>query len=101
MTIEQFFEHVERNGFCGYAPAKNDIMGDVWAKKIGEEFDRVAASTLENRHVVWMIFQWLYCEIAGMRSRVVASPPAIRASGQKISDSDISLACELLLKSVE
>ena len=53
----------------------------------------------ERRHTAWLLFQWVYCELAGMRSRVVASPEAIKAAGYPVTAEDVSTACELLLAS--
>jgi hypothetical protein len=103
MTIDEFYAHVQEHGFNGYSPSKADVMGDCWARKIGEEFDRVAAELprTQFRHTVWLVWQWLYCELAGMRSRVIASPPAIRAAGIDVGPDVVSKACELLLASAD
>lgn len=103
MTTDEFFAHVQANGFNGYAPSKADILGDAWARKIGDVFEQVAnASALargEFRHKVWLVWQWLYCELAGCRGKVIASPPACRAAGLVIGEDVVSKACELLLAS--
>ncbi len=101
MTIDEFFAHVQDNGFNGYAPSATDVLCDRWAKKIGEVFDEVAADLPHGqfRHAVWLTWQWLYCMIAGAESRVIASPPACRAAGLDIGPEVVSKACELLLKS--
>lgn len=36
MTIDEFFAHVQEHGFNGYSPGPKDILGDSWARKIGE-----------------------------------------------------------------
>ena len=101
MTIDEFFTHVQTEGFNGYTPGRGDPMGDSWAKAVGDEFDRVAGKMErgEGRHVTWLVFQWLYCLLAGMESRVIASPPAIRAAGIELTDEHVSQACKLLLAS--
>lgn len=103
MTIDDFFAHVQENGFNGYSPGKGDVLGDRWSAVISDLFERTAnAVNLERgefRHLVWLVWQWLYCEVAGMRSRVIASPPAIRAAGLPLTDNVVSRACELLLES--
>lgn len=105
MTTDDFFAKVKEDGFNGYSPSPKDVMGDAWARKISNVFDSVAdaqgVKKEDGRHIVWMLFQWLYCEMAGMRSRVVATPPAIRASGQEITPLHIDTACRLLLASQE
>ena len=102
MTIDEFFAHVEAHGFNGYAPAPSDVMGDKWSCKIGGEFDRVCTLPRSDfRHRVWLVFQWLYCLLAKMESRVIASPPACRAAGLEIGGDVVSEACRLLLASTE
>ena len=102
--IDIFFAHVQTHGFQGYSPGKADILGDAWASKIGKVFDEVANAkelTGERRHRVWLVFQWLYCELAGMRCRIIASPPACRAAGMEINDATVQLACDMLIESQE
>lgn len=102
-TIDSFYDHVQAEGFQGITPGKNDVMGDNWARSIGEVFERTTQATsvnlTERKHKLWMIWQWLYCELAGQRSRIVASPPAMRMAGIEISDEDTSDAIQLLLES--
>lgn len=104
-TIDSFFAHVKEHGFNGYTPHPSDTMGDSWARHIGELFQTVAEAHGLDRNQQWqtasLIFQWLYCQITGMQSRVIASPAAMRAAGYTIDDTDISLAIELLLASQE
>lgn len=101
MTLDQFFAHVEQHGFNGYTPSKADVLGDCWARKIGEVFDLAATDLPRSdfRHRVWLVWQWLYCMLAHCESRVIASPPACRAAGLSIDDAVVSKACELLLAS--
>ncbi len=98
-TIDEFFGRVQAEGFNGYSPSKNDVLGDAWSRKIGEVFETVANEAdlpREKRHTVWLVFQWLYCELAGMRSRIIASPPACRAAGVEINEETVKTACDLL-----
>ena len=100
MTIDEFFAHVQSNGFQGYSPGKSDVLGDTWSRRIGELFDRVCDLPIGNhRHTVWLVWQWLYCELAGMGGRTIASPPAIRACGFLVDDATVSDAVRLLLAS--
>lgn len=101
-TTDSFFAHVHEHGFSGLSPGKNDTMGDTWSRAISALFDRtIDASSVarERRHKLWMLWQWLYCELAGMRGRVIATPPAMRIAGIEISDEDVSDAIQLLLDS--
>ena len=99
MTLDEFYEVVQRDGFPGLVPGKNDILGDHWAHAIGEEFDRVAVDVPPGafRHQVWLVFQWIYCELAGMRSRIIASPPACRAAGYEVGPDVVDKALRLLI----
>ncbi len=103
MTTDEFFAHVESHGFSGFSPSPRDPMADCWARTIGDLFERTAEAAKlgrdDFRHRVWLVWQWLYCELAGCRSRVIASPPACRAAGLEIGPDVVSKACELLLLS--
>ncbi len=103
MTIDEFFAHVQEHGFLGLAPGKGDVLGDRWAGAVAGEFDRVAGALPpgEDRHTVWCLFQWLYCLLAGQESRVIASPPALRAAGRAVTLQQTATACRLLLATVE
>jgi hypothetical protein len=102
MTLDEFFQHVETNGFYGYTPSPKDPLCDAWARKIGEEFDRVATDLPPStfRHTVWLVFNWLYATLAHT-GRYIASPQAMHIAGIDTPPEVISKACELLLASVE
>lgn len=103
MTTDEFCEIVQRDGFYGYSPSPNDVLGDRWSAKIGEEFERVAGALPrdEFRHRVWLVFHWLYCQLAGMQGRTIVSPTAMHMCGLDTGHDVIDFACRLLLASVE
>ena len=80
------------------APARRgDPMGDRWAAQVRDLYSRTLAKLGWSEHgegmgAVWCLFQWMYCELADMPSRVVASPQAMIAAGWNLNENIIAKA---------
>lgn len=104
MTTADLVECDVPDTFEGIVPGPRDTLGDVWARNIGDLFDRTREAEAPDlsgaaKHRVWLVWQWLYCTVAGQTGRVIASPHAIIAAGLPLTGDEIDEAQRLLLAS--
>lgn len=81
--------------------AKEDVLGDRWARRVSQLYEQA----LEREGIepigdgmgaVWQLFQWMYCEMAGMKHRVIASPRSMIAAGWPIENKHVEMAERLM-----
>jgi hypothetical protein len=63
-----------------------DYLGDRWAKFVGAVWTKMEALDEATCRIpgAYHAWQYLYCQMAGMNHRVVASPQAMAMCGQSM-----------------